>query len=484
MIENLGENYKKIVLSSITKEAFQKSKLMKLLIVDNYFNKIFNTFNLQLYKNSDVVMPKNEMCKKIVVVVEGNLQQGTGDIVATRGEVYGENALKNQEILQTGIVANNDCITLEAEWTKIISNLELKFDKKKVFSFLSRLNNMKKIQIFRHSSDQRLMEICRNMKKEKFKTGETIFAEGVSGDKLYLMKRGKVKVYKEKKFLREIEEGNCFGEVSLLINEPRSATVIAETEVSTFTLSKEEFISFIDKNMLDYLVKKISLQDNFSTTLHDLFFIKNLGQGKFGAVALVHNGKNLYAIKAVNRRSAEKQKILIKYFIEERNILLTLDHPFVMKLVKTLKNEDFIFYLMEYIGGIVMSKYLEQRTDNQLKHKFESQFFTGVLLIILEYLNNKNICHRDIKPDNIMIDEKGYLKLIDFGTAIVVRDFTNTITGTPHYIAPEVLLGKGYSYSCDFWSIGIIAFEIYFNFYPFGNTATDPMEVYKEILRR
>jgi cGMP-dependent protein kinase len=236
--------------------------------------------------------------------------------------------------------------------------------------------------------------------------------------------------------------------------------------------------------MLEFLIKKISLQDNFSTTLSDLFFIRNLGQGKFGSVALVHNTKNLYAIKAVNRKSAEKQKILIKYFLEERNILLTLDHPFIMKLVKTLKNEQCIFYLMEYINGAVMSKYLEHRSQSVLKNKFETQFYIGILIIILDYLNFKNICHRDIKPDNIMIDEKGYLKLIDFGTAIQIRDFTNTITGTPHYIAPEVLLGKGYSFSCDFWSIGIIAFEVYFNYYPFGNTATEPMEVYKEILKK
>ncbi len=150
------------------------------------------------------------------------------------------------------------------------------------------------------------------------------------GKKLYLIKKGKVKVFKDLKFVRELCEGNCFGEVSLLVNEPRSATIIAESDVSLFSLTKDDFNSIIDKRMLDYLAKKISLQDNFNLTLNDLFFCKILGKGKFGNVSLVHNLKNFFAIKAVNRKSADKQKILIKYFIQERNILLKLEDPFII----------------------------------------------------------------------------------------------------------------------------------------------------------
>ena len=103
------------------------------------------------------------------------------------------------------------------------------------------------------------------------------------------------------KVIREIEEGNCFGELALLVNEPRSATIEASTKCTLYILTKRDFDETIDKNMLEYLQKKISLQDNFNMTLNDLFFVKNLGKGKFGNVALVHDKKNYYAIKAVSR---------------------------------------------------------------------------------------------------------------------------------------------------------------------------------------
>lgn len=89
----------------------------------------------------------------------------------------------------------------------------------------------------------------------------------------------------------------------------------------------------------------------------------------------------------------------------------------------------------------------------------QSQFYIGSMLLAIEYLHKLNIVYRDIKPENIMIDEKGYLKLIDMGTAKILKakngiNKTFTLLGTPHYMAPEILKGKGYGLPVDLWSIG------------------------------
>ena len=493
LIETLGKDYKYIILKSIIKQAFKSSKHLSLFAGESYLEPLFLKSEIKLFNDKEIIMKKEDYKNKdkkiLYVVICGNLTFGNSnkaEIICRRGQLFGEDFLKADYVLKNDIYAQGECRLVEIIWENIENTLGIaeKMSRKKTLSFFSQLEYMKRTEMFRNTSDQRLMKICSLMKKEKYKEGEAIFKEGEIGDKFYLIKKGKVKVLKNNKVIREIEEGNCFGELALLVNEPRSATIEASQKCTLYVLTKKDFDETIDKNMLEYLQKKIALQDNFNMTLNDLFFVKNLGRGKFGNVALVHDKKNYYAIKAVSRSAAERQKILIKYFLEERRVLLKLDHPFVMKLVRTFKNQENVFYLTEYINGKVLGKYLEGKPQSQFHNKSETQFYISFLFIILDYLNSKNIIHRDLKPDNIMIDEKGYIKLIDFGTALNIKDFTSTITGTPHYIAPEVLLGKGYSYSCDYWSVGVITHEIYYNYYPFGNDANDPMQVYKEVLQK
>jgi cGMP-dependent protein kinase len=330
----------------------------------------------------------------------------------------------------------------------------------------------------------KLIDMTKTMEIEQYKEKDIIIEDDSEGDKLYLIYKGTVKVLKENKFLREMDCGTYFGETSLLLNRKHTAQVVADTDVIVYTLSKEMFETFLDWKMINFLKRKILYQDNFNLELSDLYFINKLGEGKYGNVSLVTDGNFTYAIKAVQKSNAERQKILINYFKRERNILLSLDHQFIVKLVRTFKNENYIFYLMEHVNGISLEKYLSSlRKSSSIRNKYETQFYVASILICIDYLNTKKIAHRDIKPSNIMIDERGYLKLIDFGTATFIKDFTTTLTGTPHYMAPELLLGKGYSLSVDFWSVGVAAFKMFYNYYPFGNKARDTMQIYKDILR-
>jgi cGMP-dependent protein kinase len=104
------------------------------------------------------------------------------------------------------------------------------------------------------------------------------------------------------------------------------------------------------------------------------------------------------------------------------------------------------------------------------------------MLIAINYLHSRKIIYRDIKPENIVVTRNGYIKLIDFGTAKEIEDRTKTIIGTPHYMAPEIIMGGGYSFSVDYWSISICMYEFICGGVPFGDKADDPMEIYFSII--
>ena len=442
------------------------------------------------YEDKEIVISKEKLNSKFYIVLMGNLiEENTESIVCKRGELYGDLLIKSGEMPSNNILASFNLKVIEFDLNDIVSNLGIKIQNKKnfykIFKIFEDVDNLRKISLFKETSSHKLVDIVMLMKVKTYKENEIIFKEGEKGDKLYMIKSGRVKVYTKNKYMRELGDGNCFGEVALLLDEPRTATIIACCECKICYLTKDAFTSLVDENMLNYLADKIYLEEGYNILLNDLYYAKNLGHGKFGNVSLVHNKKHFFAIKAVSRKAADKQKILIKYFIQERNILLTLDNPFIMKLLKTFKTENNIFFLLEYIKGRGMNKYLNSRSQIKLLNEKETIFYTANILLALDYLNSRQVCHRDLKPDNIIIDEKGYLKIIDFGTSIIIdKDYTNTVTGTAHYMAPEILLGQGYGFSCDYWSLGIIAYETYYGIYPFGRNAKDPIDVYKEVIKK
>jgi cGMP-dependent protein kinase len=100
---------------------------------------------------------------------------------------------------------------------------------------------------------------------------------------------------------------------------------------------------------------------------------------------------------------------------------------------------------------------------------------------MLEHMHSKSVVYRDLKPESLLVDEDGYLKIIDFGAA-KVTERTYTIIGTPHYMAPETIVGCGYNNAVDYWSLGIMIYEFFCGYVPFGEDLEEPLQIYKTIL--
>lgn len=147
--------------------------------------------------------------------------------------------------------------------------------------------------------------------------------------------------------------------------------------------------------------------------------------------------------------------------------------------MRTFKDDKFVYFLSELVTG---GELYEALRVLGLLDRAGCQFYAASILLAIEYLHERGVAFRDIKPENVLLDGQGYIKLIDFGCAKNVTDISRTYTmvGTPHYMAPEVFLGKGYTKAADIWSMGVCLYEFLCGPLPF--MGDDEMSIFKSIL--
>ncbi|KAI5303707.1 camp-dependent protein kinase catalytic subunit, partial [Ascosphaera pollenicola] len=215
-------------------------------------------------------------------------------------------------------------------------------------------------------------------------------------------------------------------------------------------------------------------------SLNDFSLLRTLGTGSFGRVHLVQSRHNsrFYAIKVLKKEQVVKMK-QIEHTNDERRMLQWVKHPFLVTLWGTFQDARNLYMVMDFVEGGELFSLLRksQRFPNPV-----AKFYAAEVTLALEYLHNLDIIYRDLKPENLLLDRHGHLKITDFGFAKEVKDITWTLCGTPDYLAPEVVSSKGYNKSVDWWSLGILIFEMLCGFTPFWDGGS-PMKIYENILR-
>ena len=478
----LGDNFREMLYLNFIKTAFANSKLFKKLNTKLFEGKVFKLFSPVNLSNSVAFEKGYDPSSKIVVIVDGNLvlESKKNEILAKRGSILFEDELLNDkhDLIEENICASPDCLFVQANKQEVLDIFGNTFSE--LISMGNIIHCLKNVILFKTISHKKLSQISLKVKIQKFKKGDKIISQGEEGTKFYIVKSGKIDIFiGDNKYVRTIGKNDYLGERALLISEPRSATAIAAGEVEVFYLEKEAFLLSIEENMKQHLINRLFLQDS-SVELKDLNYVMPLGSGNYGKVSLVQSVKNefLYAIKSISRKKINDEQLYPNLQLE-KDILLQIDHPFIVKLVKTLKDSHNVYFLMEYVKG---KELFDVIRDIGLLNKRQTQFFSASMMLATDYLHENKFIFRDIKPENIMVCDNGFLKLIDFGTAKQIKERTSTVIGTPHYMAPEIILGEGYSFQVDFWSIAICMYEFMCGFVPFGENAEEPMEVYLAII--
>lgn len=212
--------------------------------------------------------------------------------------------------------------------------------------------------------------------------------------------------------------------------------------------------------------------DNTRIRRHDLERIGRLGVGAFGVVTLEVDRRTgrTYALKAVSKGYLA-QLHMEHSVLNEKRILKMVETPFIVRLMATYNGREHVYFLLEAaLGGELFTTYERLRLYGKEPH---ARFYVGCCVEAIAHLHERNVIYRDLKPENLLLDTRGYCKLTDMGLAKVTTSQTFTLVGTPDYMAPEIINCTGHNKSVDWWMLGVLLFELLAGRPPFEAETTE-----------
>ncbi|XP_072883423.1 cGMP-dependent protein kinase 1 isoform X4 [Hemitrygon akajei] len=520
----------------LTRQSFRRyaksersKELIKEAILDNDFMKNLELSQIQEivdcmypveYGKDSCIIKEGDVGSLVYVMEEGKVEvtkEGVKLCTMGPGKVFGELAIL-YNCTRTATVKTVTNVKLWAIDRPCFQTIMMRTGLIKHAEYMEFL---KSVPTFQNISEEILSKLADVLEETYYEDGEYIIRQGARGDTFFIISKGKVNVTREESsneeavFLRTLGKGDWFGEKALQglltngdacahpiqpMEDVRTANVIAAETVTCLVIDRDSFKHLIggledvsNKAYEDAEAKaKYEAESAFFSNLKlcDFNIIDTLGVGGFGRVELVQlksEESKTFAMKILKKRHIVDTRQQ-EHIRSEKQIMQEAHSDFIVRLYRTFKDSKYLYMLMEAcLGGelwtILRDRY---REDNIKRGSFDdatTRFYTACVVEAFAYLHFKGIIYRDLKPENLILDHRGYAKLVDFGFAkkIGFGKKTWTFCGTPEYVAPEIILNKGHDISADYWSLGILMYELLTGSPPFSGP--DPMKTYNIILR-
>ncbi|XP_066456607.1 cGMP-dependent protein kinase 2-like [Eleutherodactylus coqui] len=478
----------------------------------------------RVYSQSQLVIQEGAAGNHLYVLAEGLLDVIQNSRLLGQmhpGTAFGELAIlyNCKRTATVKAVTDSKIWVLDRQVFQTIMMSSAQAQHQEYFSFL------RSVSLLKDLPEEKLSKIVDCLEVDFYDKGDYIIREGEEGNTFFIIAKGKVCVTQAVEGSQEPQEiktlgvGDYFGEKALISEDVRSANIIAEEDdTQCLVVDRDTFNQMVGtyQELQTYLreyVYQLALNDHdrrnarrkslhhsvsrdnsevnqlrelvsrFSSTspFRYLDVITTLGTGGFGRVELVKlkDEDMTFALKCIKKKhivDTHQQE----HVYWEKNILQQINCPFIIRLYRTFRDAKYVYMLLEVCLGGELWTILR---DTGSFEEGTARFCIGCVLEAYDYLHNRGIVYRDLKPENLLLDSEGYIKMVDFGFAkkIGAGKKTWTFCGTPEYVAPEIIMNRGHDFGADYWSLGILIYELLTGSPPFSGT--DPIKIYNMVLK-
>jgi cGMP-dependent protein kinase len=493
--------------NNVSREALTKVKMLERLSPQDR-SALSDAVTLNRFPAGQLIIQKGAAGDVFYMILEGEVEMT--DIDGMDGPVtasatsdtsyFGELALMKNAPRACNVTAKTDCKCLalnRADFLKMLGPLEDVMNANFCFGVF------KNLKLFEGVAEEVIKNAAGKCKLIDFEPGTDIITQGETGDKFYVISEGECAVLKDDTQVSGLDAGKHFGEQALMGNPARSATIRATGRVRCFVLDKtsfdevkktaSQFNAMLSSEATSREEKeqkfKESLKMREDIQLKELKVLTVLGTGTFGRVKLVYLKRTdeTFALKIMQKAQVveyrQQQNVM-----HEKNVMVQARHPFILQLVCTFQDKNLLYMLMELcLGGELFSllHYHGGPSDGRGLTQAHTAFYSACTLDGLAYLHSRKICYRDLKPENLLIDDVGYIKIVDFGFAKVIESKSYTLCGTPEYLAPEIVLAKGHNKGVDYWALGVLIYEMRHTYSPYAQDidVNDHVAICKNIVK-
>mmetsp|Transcript_88067 Transcript_88067/g.221654 ORF Transcript_88067/g.221654 Transcript_88067/m.221654 type:complete len:836 (-) Transcript_88067:101-2608(-) len=440
------------------------------------------------------------------------------------GGSFGELALLYAAPRAATIVAKEDSVVWvidRGNFKKIL----MQASSEKIDEYVKYLDS---VEILKNLRDTERRAVAEAMVEMHFTKDEVVLRQGEPGSTFYVLCEGEAVVVKDN--LEQVRltanphtrTAQYFGERALLNKEPRAATVIVTSQTAKVLALDQESFNLLLGPLEDIFKRRAraskdclhcfncfafatppqrlvtrqaeqqamviassksnatGCSDRARVMKKDLVRIGLLGCGAFGTVELYEHKETgeSYAMKGLSKGFVVKTGMQDSV-MSERFILMMTNSPFIIALLETFNGSQTLYFLLEAaLGGELHATYIRKDFYGSAPH---ARYYTGGVVLAFEHLHERRIIYRDLKPENLLLNDKGHLKVTDMGLSKFVIGKTYTTCGTPDYFAPEIIDSTGHTIAVDWWMLGILLFELMTGHPPFESDS--PMQIYAKVLK-